>query len=102
MSPLAASKRQLGIENLSQGDSIRGAMETEGGMTVVRDESLPRVVAKALLAKAIAAAGKKFTREWSVETNVSWDYWWILPQPFGHHEYTNQKVTQCNWYLSIC
>ena len=59
------SKRQVGIENLSQSDSIRGAMETEGGMTVARDESLPRVVAKAKLAKAIAAAGKDFMREWS-------------------------------------
>ena len=26
------SKRQLGIENLSQSGSIRGVMETEGGM----------------------------------------------------------------------
>ena len=40
-------------------------METEGGMTVARDESLPRVVAEAKLAKAIAAAGKDFMREQS-------------------------------------
>ena len=66
--PFSASKRQLGIENLLQSDSIRGAVETEGDMTVARDNSLPRVVAKAKLAKAIAAAGKDFTREWSKST----------------------------------
>ena len=35
-------------------------MEIEGGMTVARDESPPRVVAEAKLAKAISAAGKYF------------------------------------------
>ena len=40
-------------------------VETEGGMTVASDESLPRVVAETKLAKAIAAAGKDLTREWS-------------------------------------
>ena len=66
VSPLStSSKRQLGIENLSQSDNIRGAMETEGGMTVARDESLPHMVAEAKLAKAIAAAGKDFMGKWS-------------------------------------
>ena len=60
MSPLLIRKRQLGIENQTQSDNIRGVMETGGGMTVVRNESLPRVVAKAKLAKAISAAGKDF------------------------------------------
>ena len=59
------SKRQLGIENLSQSDSIRGVMETEGCMTVARDKSLPRAVAKAKLAKAIAATGKDFMEKWN-------------------------------------
>ena len=54
------SKRKHGIENLSKSGSIRGAMETKGGMTVARDESLPRVTAKAKLGKAIARAGKDF------------------------------------------
>ena len=40
-------------------------METKGGMTAARDESLLHVVAEAKLAKAIAAAGKDFMREWS-------------------------------------
>ena len=40
-------------------------METEGGMTVTRDESLPRVFAEAKLAKAIAAVGNYSIREWS-------------------------------------
>ena len=62
------SKRQLGIEILSQSDSIRGSIETEGGMTVARDESLPRMVVETKLAKAIAAAGKGFMREWSKST----------------------------------
>ena len=43
-------------------------MKTEGVMTVARDESLPHVVAGAKLAKAIAAAGKDFMREWSKST----------------------------------
>ena len=43
-------------------------IETEGGMTVASDESLPRVVAEAKLAKAIAAAGKDFMRDWSKST----------------------------------
>ena len=43
-------------------------METEGGMTVARDESLPTVVAEAKLAKAIATVGKDFMREWSKST----------------------------------
>ena len=50
---------------LSQSDSIGRGMETEGGVTVARDESLPRVVAGAKLAKAIAAAGKDFMGKWS-------------------------------------
>ena len=62
------TKRQLDIENLLQSDSIRGTTETEGGMRIARDESLPRVVAKAKLAKVIAAAGKIFMREWSKST----------------------------------
>ena len=65
VSPLSTSKRQLGIENILQSDNIGGAMETGGGMTVARDESLPRVVAEVKLAKAIATAGKDFMREWS-------------------------------------
>ena len=40
-------------------------METEGDMTVARDESLPRVVAGAKFAKAIATAGKEFMGKWS-------------------------------------
>ena len=36
-----------------------------------------------------------------VETNVSSDSWWRLPQPFSHQKCTNRKVTQCNWYFSI-
>ena len=63
MSPLLTSKRQLCIENLLQSDNIRGIMETEGDMTIARDESLTRVVDNDKLAKAIAAAGKDFTRE---------------------------------------
>ena len=43
-------------------------METEGGMTVARDESLPCVVAEAKLAKAITATVKDFMREWSKST----------------------------------
>ena len=65
VSSLLTSKRQFGIENLSQHDNIRGAMETESGTAITRDESPPRVVAEAKLAKAIAAAGKNFMREWS-------------------------------------
>ena len=59
------SKRQLGIENMLQSVSLMGDMETKGGMMVVRDESLPHVVAEAKLAKAIAAAGKDFMGKWS-------------------------------------
>ena len=32
-----------------------------------------------------------------VETNVSWNYRWRLPQSFDHHKFTNQKVTHCYW-----
>ena len=65
VSLLFESKRQHGpsIENMLQRGSIRRAMEIEGGMTVARDESLPRVVAEAKLAKASVAAGKYFMRE---------------------------------------
>ena len=60
------SKRQLGIENLGQSDSIRGSMETEGVcLTLAREESFPRVVVEAKLAKAIAAAGNNFMGKWS-------------------------------------
>ena len=62
------NKRQLGIENISQSDSIRGVMGTEGGMRVARDESLPNVVSKVKPGKAIAAVGKDFMREWSKPT----------------------------------
>jgi hypothetical protein len=65
VSPLSTSKRQLGIENLSHSDNIRGGMETQGGMTVARDASLLCVVAEAKLATAIAAAGTSFMRELS-------------------------------------
>ena len=57
--------RQLGIENVTQTDSIRGGMEIEQGTTETRDESLPCVVVKAKLVKVIAAAGKYFMGEWS-------------------------------------
>ena len=62
VSPLLTSKRQLGIENLLQSDNIRGGHGNSGWCagSVVRDESLPRVVAEAKLAKAIAAAEKDF------------------------------------------
>ena len=40
-------------------------IETEGGMTIARDESFPRVVTGAKLAKAIAATGKYFMGKWS-------------------------------------
>ena len=55
-------------------------MEIEGGMTVARDKSLPRVVAEAKLANVIAATGNdimrelsKSTKEWidAVSENVS-------------------------------
>ena len=54
VSSLSASKRTV------DSDSIMEAMGTEGGIMVARDESLPRVVAEAKLAKAIDAAGKIF------------------------------------------
>ena len=63
MSPLSISKRKFGTENLLQSHNISGATENESGVTVERDESLPRVVVRAKLAKAIAAAGKDFMRE---------------------------------------
>ena len=43
-------------------------MDTEGGMTVARDDSLLHMVDKAELAKAIAAAGKYFMGKWSKST----------------------------------
>ena len=51
-------KGQLVIENMLQRDIIRGGMETEGGMPVARDESLPRVVVGSKQAKVIITAGK--------------------------------------------
>ena len=68
VSPLSTSKRKLGIENLSQSDSIRGTMEIEGGMTVARDKSLPRVVAEAKLTNVLAATGNDIMRELSKST----------------------------------
>ena len=62
------NKRQLGVDNLLQNDSIRGTMKTEGSMRVASDECLPRVVAKAQLDKATAAAGKDFMGKWSKST----------------------------------
>ena len=62
------SKRQLVIENLSQSGSIRGATETEGGMIVARDGSLPHDVVEPKLAQASAAAAKYFMGEWIKST----------------------------------
>ena len=62
------AREKIGIENLSQSDSIRGTMEIEGGMTVARDKSLPRVVAEAKLANVIAATGNGIMRELSKST----------------------------------
>ena len=43
-------------------------METEGGMRVTRDESLPCMVAEAKLFKAVATVGKGFMGKWSKST----------------------------------
>jgi hypothetical protein len=73
--------KQLGINQASPSQEIRGAMEMPTGTAVTRDASLPLAVAQAKLAKAVTVAGKDFRSEWSKAMKEATD---AIAEKFAH------------------